>query len=232
MNSSSPVRCIDNLDLAADIDPSPDDTKELQALVAQAHEYADACAERNPDLLPYLSTEAVVQDLDQIRAALGDEQLTYVGFSYGTLIGSMYADAFPDRIRAMVLDGALDPSLSEVQLRVGQAKAFEASLKKFFAWCSSRRSCAFYEGGRTRQAFDKLMAQIEKKPLRILRYAGRRRVGPGLTFSAVARVDVRPTLLAIPRAGPRLGEGRRRPSHRRDVGPVPRPRARTAATRT
>ncbi len=185
VNSSSPVRCIDNLDLVADIDPSPDNADELQALVDQAHEYADACAARNPDILSYLSTDAVAQDLDQIRAALGDEKLTYLGFSYGTLIGSMYADKFPDRIRAMVLDGAIDPKLSETQFRTGQAKAFEASLKKFFAWCSARRSCAFYEGGKTRRAFDSLMAQIEKKPLHIRRYAGRRRVGPGLTFSAV-----------------------------------------------
>jgi pimeloyl-ACP methyl ester carboxylesterase len=185
VNSSSPVRCIANLDLAADIDPSPDNSKELTALINQAHKYADACAARNPDLLPYLSTAAVVQDLDRIRQALGDDKLTYFGFSYGTLIGSMYADRFPDKIRAMVLDGALDPSLSEVQLRTGQAKAFEASLKKFFNWCSSRRKCAFYEGGRTRQAFDTLMAKIDKNPLRIRRYAGRRRVGPGLAFSAV-----------------------------------------------
>lgn len=186
VNSSSPVRCIDDLDGLADIDPSPDDGEELQALIDQSHQYADACAERNAKLLPYLSTDAVAQDLDQIRAAVGDEKLSYLGFSYGTLIGSMYADRFPERIRAMVLDGALDPSISEIQLRTGQAKAFEASLTRFFKWCSSRRSCHFYEGGKTKQAFEKLMAQIEKKPIRILRYAGRRRVGPGLAYSAVA----------------------------------------------
>ena len=184
--SSSPVRCIDDLDGLADVDPSPDDADEFEALVDQAHEYADACAERNAAILPYLSTEAVAQDLDQIRAAVGDEQLTYMGFSYGTLIGSMYADRFPGKIRAMVLDGALDPSISEADLRTGQAKAFEASLLRFFSWCSKKTSCAFHEGGKTKKAFESLMAKIEKKPLRILRYAGRRRVGPGLAYSAVA----------------------------------------------
>ena len=184
VNSSSAVRCIDNLDGLADVDPSPDDAKELAALVAQAHDYADACAERNATLLPYLSTDAVAQDLDRIRVAVGDERLSYLGFSYGTLIGSMYADRFPDKIRAMVLDGALDPSLSESQLRTGQAKAFEASLKRFFSWCSHRRSCSFYQGGHTQAAYDKLMQAIDKKPIRILRYAGRRRVGPGLAYSA------------------------------------------------
>jgi len=185
VNSSSAVRCIDNLDGLADLDPSPDTPAEIDALVAQAHDYADACASRNANLLPYLSTSAVVDDLDQIRAAVGDAAITYVGFSYGTLIGSMYADRYPDHIRAMVLDGAIDPNLSEVQFRTGQAKAFEASLKRFFAWCSAHTSCYFHEGGKTRQAFDKLMARIDRKPLRILRYAGRRRVGPGLAFSAV-----------------------------------------------
>jgi pimeloyl-ACP methyl ester carboxylesterase len=185
VNSSSPVRCIDDLDGLATLDPSPDDAAELKALVDQAHDYADACAQRNAELLPYLSTAAVAQDLDRIRVAVGDDLLTYLGFSYGTLIGSMYADRFPDKIRAMVLDGALDPSLSEVQLRTGQAKAFEASLERFFSWCSHHRSCYFYEGGHTKAAFDKLMRAIDRKPIRILRYAGRRRVGPGIAFSAV-----------------------------------------------
>jgi pimeloyl-ACP methyl ester carboxylesterase len=185
VNSSSPVRCIDNLDGLADLDPSPDTPAELKALVDQAQAYAAACAQRNASLLPYLSTEAVVQDLDQIRIAVQDEKLTYLGFSYGTLIGSMYADRFPDRIRAMVLDGALDPSLTEVQLRTGQATAFEAELSRFLADCATNKKCAFYQGGKTRQAFDTLMAAIDKKPIPILRTAGRRKVGPGLAFSAV-----------------------------------------------
>ncbi len=185
VNASSPVRCIDDLDGLAALDPSPDDQKELDRSVKQAKDYADACAKRNASILPYLSTDAVVDDLDQIRQAVGDEKITYLGFSYGTLIGSMYADRYPDRIRAMVLDGAIDPSLSEVQLRTGQAKAFEAALGRFLARCSRRTSCAFHEGGHSAKAFDALMAKIDKKSLPTPRVADRRRVGPGLAFSAV-----------------------------------------------
>ncbi len=185
VNQSSPVRCIDDLDGLAALDPSPDDKKELDRSVQQAKDYADACAKRNASILPYLSTDAVVDDLDQIRQAVGDEKITYLGFSYGTLIGSMYADRYPDRIRAMVLDGAIDPSLSEVQLRTGQAKAFEAALGRFLARCSRRTSCAFHEGGNSAKAFDALMAKIDKKSLPTPRVADRRRVGPGLAFSAV-----------------------------------------------
>ena len=185
VNASSPVRCIDDLDGIAALDPSPDNQKELDRFVQQAKDYADACAKRNASILPYLSTDAVVDDLDQIRQAVGDEKITYLGFSYGTLIGSMYADRYPDRIRAMILDGAIDPSLSEVQLRTGQAKAFEAALGRFLARCSRRTSCAFHEGGNSARAFDTLMAKIDKKSLPTPRVADRRRVGPGLAFAAV-----------------------------------------------
>jgi pimeloyl-ACP methyl ester carboxylesterase len=185
VNASSPVRCIDDLDGLAALDPSPDDQQELDRLVKQAQDYAAACAKRNATILPYLSTDAVVDDLDQIRQAVGDDKITYLGFSYGTLIGSMYADRYPDHIRAMVLDGALDPSLSEIDVRTGQAKAFEAALGRFLARCSRRTSCAFHEGGHSAKAFDALMASIDKKSLPTPRVADRRRVGPGLAFAAV-----------------------------------------------
>ena len=185
VNTSSPVRCLDNLDGLAALDPSPDDQAELDSLVDQAKAYAAACAQRNASILPYLSTDAVVDDLDQIRQAVGDDKISYLGFSYGTLIGSMYADRYPDHIRAMVLDGALDPSLSEVQLRTGQAKAFEAELGRFLKRCAKRASCQFHEGGNSAKAFDALMAKIDKKSLPTPHAYDRRRVGPGLAFSAV-----------------------------------------------
>ena len=211
VNTSSPVRCIDNLDLQADIDPSPDNQAELDALVDQAHQYADACAKRNAEMLPYLSTAAVVDDLDSIRAAVGDDKLSYLGFSYGTLIGSMYADKYPDKIRAMVLDGALDPSLDEVQLRTGQAKAFEGALRRMLAKCSKSTACPFHEGGKSLKAFNSLMAKIDKKPLPILRLAGRRKVGPGLAYAAVLGALYNPAShrslqLALARA--KAGDGR------------------------
>ena len=185
VNSSTAIRCIDNLDGHAALDPSPDDAAELDALVDSAREYADACASRNESTLAYLSTDAVARDLDQLRAAVGDEQLTYLGFSYGTLIGAVYAEAFPGRIRAMALDGAIDPSLDLEAFRTGQAKAFEAALTTFLKDCAKRTSCAFHEDGRTVRAFDTLMASIEKAPIPALRLSDPRMVGPGLAWSAV-----------------------------------------------
>ncbi len=139
-----------------------------------------------PRSCPTCPPSAVVDDLDQIRQAVGDEKITYLGFSYGTLIGSMYADRYPDKIRAMVLDGAIDPNLTEIELRTGQAKAFDAAIDRFLDRCSKRKSCAFHEGGRSAKAFDSLMASIDKKSLPTPRVADRRRVGPGLAYAAVA----------------------------------------------
>jgi pimeloyl-ACP methyl ester carboxylesterase len=185
VNNSTAVRCIDNLDPRAQLDPSPDDEAELRALVDDARTYANACGDRNPDLLPYLSTAAVVQDLNRIRVALGEEKLTYLGFSYGTMIGALYADAFPENVRALALDGAMDPSLSLLELRADQARSFEDALGRFLDDCQRRRGCLFNHGNRTRQAFDRLMLDIDKSPLRAVSSNDPRKVGPGLAWGAI-----------------------------------------------
>lgn len=185
VNTSTAVRCIDNLDGHAALDPSPDDAAEFEELVDAAHEYADACARRNDTTLAYLSTDAVARDLDLLRAAVGDDELTYLGFSYGTLIGSRYAELYPDRIRAMALDGAIDPSLDLEAFRIGQAMAFEGALTRFLDDCASRAKCPFYEGGDSARAFDTLMASIDREPLPAIRLNDERLVGPGLAWSAV-----------------------------------------------
>lgn len=208
VNSSTAVRCIDNLDGRAEIDPSPDNAAELRALVADARTYAEACAKRNEAILPYLSTDAVARDLDGIRQAVGDKELTYLGFSYGTLIGSTYAQLFPDHIRAMALDGAIDPALDLEQLRAGQAKGFEGALSSFLKDCAARTACAFHQGGKSVAAFNALMASIDTKPLHAVRLRDRRLVGPGIAWYSVLAAlysrDAWPTLaasLALAKAG-------------------------------
>jgi pimeloyl-ACP methyl ester carboxylesterase len=116
---------------------------------------------------------------------VGDAQLTYLGFSYGTLIGSTYAELFPSHIRAMTLDGAVDPALDLEQFRFGQARAFEGALMSFLKDCAARPSCPFHENGRTVKAFDSLMASIDAKPLPALRIDDARPVGPGIAWYAV-----------------------------------------------
>ena len=88
-----------------------------------------------------MSTVEVAQDLDVLRAALGDRKLSYFGASYGTSIGATYAGLFPRRVGRMVLDGALDPSLSTVQQGKVQAQAFETALRAYVGACVDRGNC-------------------------------------------------------------------------------------------
>ena len=210
VNASTAIRCIDNLDGHDALDPSPDDTAELDALIDAARLYAEACGSRNDTTLAYLSTDAVVQDLDLIRAAVGDEKLTYLGFSYGTLIGALYAERFPDRIRALALDGAIDPSLDLRAVRAGQATAFEGALARFLDDCTGRPECAFHEGGQSARAFDRLMASIDAEPIPAPHLADGRLVGPGLASYAVLGALYSESywpILELALASAKLGDG-------------------------
>ena len=140
VNASSEFRCIDDLDGRAALGPVAGFRGRARRpswpTTGPTREPAAAATTRPS---PTSRRTAVVGDLDRIRAAIGDEQLTYLGFSYGTLIGSLYAERFPDRIRAMVLDGAIDPSLALEAFRADQARAFERSLRRFLADCAEDR---------------------------------------------------------------------------------------------
>jgi len=101
-----------------------------------------------------------------VRAALGDEKLNYLGFSYGTALGAWYAELFPQRVRAMVLDGALDLSLSAVELAYAQGKGFDAALASYFAWCgAAARNCTWTAGSAPAEAFARLEAAVDRLPL-------------------------------------------------------------------
>lgn len=210
MNLSTPVRCQDNLDGHVALDRSPDSKAELETLVDDARSFAEACATRNGDFLAHLSTDDVARDLDLIRSAIGESKINYFGFSYGTLIGAIYAEMFPDHIRSMVLDGAIDPALSLEQFRSGQARAFEAALGHFLADCAKDKSCYFHENGHPRRSFDALMASIEKHPLPAIRAKDRRVLTTGLAWQAVAGVmytDAAWPALAVGLALAKLGDG-------------------------
>jgi pimeloyl-ACP methyl ester carboxylesterase len=185
VNRSSEVRCVDDLDHFLASDPTPDTPAELATLLDGERTFAEGCQRRNGDLLPYLGTENVARDLDMLRAALGDAKLSYIGFSYGTLIGALYAQLFPDRIRALVLDGAVDPALDQAGLSEGQALGFEGALRRFLADCAGDRSCVFRHGGKPGPAFDALMRRIEAKPLPAIRFRDARLVGPSYAWSGV-----------------------------------------------
>ena len=98
-------------------------------------------------MLPYVGTVDVARDMDRLRQALGDSELTYMGQSYGTLLGLTYAQLFPTHVRAMVLDGVIDPALTFNQISQGQAQGFESVLEQFFTWCAGTSACPWRPSG-------------------------------------------------------------------------------------
>ncbi len=179
---SAPVNCGNELDGRFAVDTAPDDAGELAALEAAAKQFVDACVARTGNRLRHISTADTVADLDDLRIALGDDRLTYLGLSYGTYIGGLYATTYPTHVRALVLDGALDPTLSAEDVSVQQAKGFDDSLSEFFGWCRSRSSCAFHRDGDPARAYDALAQRIDARPIG----SGASRFGPTQLDIAVA----------------------------------------------
>ena len=110
---------------------------------ASAERFAAACAEHTGPLLAHVDTASAARDLDMLRAALGDEKLNYLGYSYGTLLGQQYAELFPQRAGRLVLDGAVDPAATAFDMRAGQAQGFEHALEAFLADCLAGPECPF-----------------------------------------------------------------------------------------
>ncbi|MGC7099556.1 alpha/beta hydrolase [Amycolatopsis lurida] len=117
----------------------------VQAQEAENRTFAERCAERTDHhaaMLANVGTRDVVKDMDVLKSALGDAKLSYVGYSYGTRIGSTYAETFPQNVRAMVLDGALDPEQDSVESLVAQGEGFGKAFDEFVKWCVAEQDCA------------------------------------------------------------------------------------------
>jgi pimeloyl-ACP methyl ester carboxylesterase len=181
--SDPAVDCVDNLDIYVTADPSPDSVEEQQAQDAAARALAEGCNERSGRILAHLSSANTARDMDRIRAALGDDKLTYLGYSYGTILGAQYAEQFPDRIRAMVLDGAGDPSITPAEDSYNQVVGFETALNAFLADCAADPGCAFNSGGDPGAALDALLDQLDLQPAA---GDGDLDVGPGVAWLGIA----------------------------------------------
>jgi len=119
----------------------------------------DGCLSRTgKDVLANIGTREVVRDMDVMRSALGDEKLTYLGYSYGTRIGASYAEAFPKNVRAMILDGAVDPAQDPVSQLIDQGRGFQKAFDAFAAWCAARPDCAL--GPDKNQAVSKFQSLV------------------------------------------------------------------------
>jgi pimeloyl-ACP methyl ester carboxylesterase len=175
---SAPIDCVTDarFDAYLAADPTPDDEAERQQLRAVSKELADGCAKTvGVDVMRHLGTFDAARDMEQIRRSLGERQISMMGFSYGTLLGATYAELFPSRVRAFVLDGALDSAASSDDRARIQAKGFEEVLQAWAKGCSSRKSCDGTLRLDPLGGVDDLLAAVEITPLKV----GRRTVGPG-----------------------------------------------------
>ncbi|MGW3347660.1 alpha/beta hydrolase [Nonomuraea rubra] len=177
VGTSAPVECLSDAELDAFValDGTPDTAGERLALEEGARRFAEGCRRRSGRLLPHLGTVNVARDLDLLRQALGERRLTYLGKSYGTLLGAVYAKLFPGRVRAMVLDGALDPGRSRARLGVEQAAGFERALRAYVEDCLAVGGCPFMS--RTVDgALEEVSGLLRRTDGRPLRGDGRRGV--------------------------------------------------------
>jgi len=163
VGASDPVTCVgaSGIRSLVALNPDPRTPAEVAGVVAATKAFDQACAKHSPaTLLHNVSTLDTVRDLDALRAALGQAQLNYFGFSYGTYIGELYAQDFPGHLRSMVLDGTEDPALSDSAFVAGQAVGFETDLRDFFAWCGTNKSCSTELPQGARKAYAELLAQV------------------------------------------------------------------------
>ena len=138
------------------------------AMVAAAREYARRCEAAAGDLLPFMSTAAMASDLDLLRAAVGDQQLTYIGISQGTDIGATYATMFPGRMRAMVFDAPVDPAGwrdRPLETFLEQDVSYEQELDRFFVACATRQDSCGFGGDDPERAYDDLLDRLDAQPI-------------------------------------------------------------------
>ncbi|MEV6108220.1 alpha/beta hydrolase [Streptomyces sp. NPDC051940] len=170
VGGSQPVRCLTDTEMEAhtQVDQTPDDKAEVERLTAAFDKFAAGCKKRTGALLGHVSTTEAARDMDVVRAVLGDEKLTYVGASYGTLLGATYAGLFPSRAGRLVLDGAMDPSLSSLKLNLDQNAGFTVAFNAFAEDCVKRADCPLgtkspQDAGRRLRA---LLDSLDARPLR------------------------------------------------------------------
>ncbi|MGD0895395.1 MAG: alpha/beta hydrolase [Acidimicrobiales bacterium] len=161
---SDPVTCVDadGIRTLTEEDPQPSTPAQIARVVALTKQFVAACAAHTSKLLlENVGTRTTIEDLDRLRADLGQPKLDYLGFSYGTFIGELYAEKYPHHIRAMVLDGAINPELSLTAADREQALGFEGDLHAFFTWCDANKTCHQRLPDGAAASYAKLMALFE-----------------------------------------------------------------------
>jgi len=163
---SEPIICLNDKELDANYasDSKPDNEQEFAQTLIESKKFIQQCEEKNKYLTSF-STANAARDMDILRQAVGDKQLNYMGKSYGTFLGTLYAQFFPDKVGRMVLDGAVDPSISNFQQALTQAVGFDKAFAAFVTDCSKRSDCPLPKDNKAAiDEMKKILSQLADKP--------------------------------------------------------------------
>ena len=170
VGESTAVRCYEAADMDAYLFDIPSDPRGSEGWTAERtqwnEEFSAACDANSDGILPFITTENAARDMDLLRAVLGDSQLNYLGYSYGTFLGATYAKLYPERVGRLVLDGAIDPSVSGVDVSATQAIGFESALRAYMTDCLTGSDCPFRGTVDEGMAdLGTMLASVEQSPL-------------------------------------------------------------------
>ncbi len=167
VDRSNGIRCLTDaqLDAQSYLDDTPDSPQEQAALDSTETAFADACKAAYGDTLQDYSTLNTARDMDAIRIALGDDTISYLGISYGTYLGAVYATQFPEHVRAMVLDSAFEPSGDTIEQQYEtQLVGFEHAFDDWAMWCQTNATCRFTSAD-VGAGWDALLTQLDTNPI-------------------------------------------------------------------
>lgn len=165
-DDSTPVQCFsrgEDFDRYTAADDSPDNDQELGIQISQDRTFGQACLYGSGSLLEHVSTAETVHDLDLLRGLVGDNQLNYLGFSYGTSIGSLYAHTYPKRVGRMVLDGAVNITDSPVT----QLDGFERAIGNFASWCAERQCTLGKSRAQVLGTIRDFLTRLDSQPIKV-----------------------------------------------------------------
>ena len=173
VGASTAIKCYDTAkSLDFFYNPSPykmGSTQDLEFTKNSIADFGKACKKNTGPLLGHVDTSSAAKDMDIIRAVLGSKKLNYLGFSYGTLLGSTYAAFFPKNIGQFVLDGVVDPTLNPSDDSVNQLIGFQSAMRAYLADCIKSVSGCPFAGLTVDQAMDKVgmdfLSVLEKQPI-------------------------------------------------------------------
>ncbi|MCK2244753.1 MULTISPECIES: alpha/beta hydrolase [unclassified Crossiella] len=161
INTSSKLLCDSELASKATAARHPTSQADFDQLAALNRQLHDSCRANSGKLAEHVDNLNTVRDMDAIRAALGEQKLTYVGYSYGSVMGQQYAEKFPHRVRALVLDGNMDHSMNTAwDFMRSETAPVEQAFIEFAKWCDTTAKCALY-GQDTKKVYAELRAKAK-----------------------------------------------------------------------